>query len=34
MLIGKKPDIVASEITPREVFENRRNFIKTAGATE
>ena len=32
MLIGKKPDIVASEITPREVFENRRNFIKTAGA--
>jgi methionine sulfoxide reductase catalytic subunit len=31
MLIGKKPDIASSEITPREVFENRRQFIKTAG---
>jgi len=32
MLILKKPDINPSEITPREVFENRRDFIKTAGA--
>jgi len=32
MLIRKKPDIIPSEITPREVFENRRDFIKTAGA--
>jgi methionine sulfoxide reductase catalytic subunit len=31
MFIGKKPDILASEITPREVFENRREFIKAAG---
>jgi hypothetical protein len=31
MLIGKKPDIIASEIAPREVFEHRREFIKTAG---
>ncbi len=32
MLIQKKPDIVPSEITPREVFNNRREFIKLAGA--
>jgi sulfoxide reductase catalytic subunit YedY len=36
MLIQKKPDIVPSEITPREVFDNRhdnrREFIKLAGA--
>jgi len=32
MLIIKKSDINPSEITPREVFENRRDFIKTAGA--
>ena len=31
MLISKKPDVLPSEITPREVFENRREFIKTAG---
>ncbi len=31
MLIGKKPDILPSEITPRDVFENRRKFIKAAG---
>jgi sulfoxide reductase catalytic subunit YedY len=31
MIIGKKLDIPASEITPREVFENRRKFIKAAG---
>lgn len=32
MWIQKKPDIVPSEITPREVFDNRREFIKLAGA--
>ena len=32
MFIGKKFDIIPSEITPRGVFENRREFIKTAGA--
>lgn len=32
MLIQKKPDTIPSEITPREVFENRRDFIKVAGA--
>ena len=32
MLILKKPDILTSEITPRDVFENRRDFIKVAGA--
>lgn len=32
MLIRNKPDIVPSEITPREVFDNRRDFIKAAGA--
>ena len=31
MLIGKKPDIPPSEITSREVFDNRREFIKAAG---
>lgn len=31
MLIVKKPDIHSSEITPREVFDNRRRFIKAAG---
>jgi sulfoxide reductase catalytic subunit YedY len=31
MLIGKKPDILSSEITSREVFDNRREFIKAAG---
>lgn len=31
MLIRNKPDIIPSEITPREVFENRREFLKAAG---
>lgn len=31
MLIGKKPDVLPSEITPRKVFENRREFLKAAG---
>jgi sulfoxide reductase catalytic subunit YedY len=31
MLIGSKPDILPSEITSRDVFENRREFIKAAG---
>lgn len=31
MFIGKRPDILSSEITPREVFENRREFLKAAG---
>lgn len=31
MLIQKPSDIIPSEITPREVFENRREFIKAAG---
>ncbi len=31
MFIGKKSDVLTSEITPREVFENRREFIKAAG---
>lgn len=31
MLIRQKSDIISSEITPREVFENRREFIKAAG---
>lgn len=31
MHIAKKPDIPSSEITPREVFENRREFLKAAG---
>lgn len=33
MYIAKKPDIPSSEITPREVFEDRRTFLKTAGFT-
>jgi len=33
MYIAKKPDIPSSEITPREVFENRRTFLKAAGFT-
>ena len=32
MLIGKRSGIIPSEITSREVFENRRDFIKTASA--
>ena len=31
MFIGRKPDILPSEITSQEVFENRREFIKAAG---
>ena len=31
MLILKKPDTRSSEITPREIYEQRREFIKTAG---
>ena len=31
MYIAKRPDIPPSEITPREVFENRREFLKAAG---
>lgn len=31
MLIQKKPDIIPSEITPKEVFDNRRDFIQKAG---
>lgn len=31
MLIRKKSDILSSEITPQEVFENRREFLKAAG---
>jgi sulfoxide reductase catalytic subunit YedY len=31
MLIGRKPDVLPSEITPREVFEKRRRFLKAAG---
>jgi len=33
MHIVKKPDIPSSEITPREVFEDRRTFLKAAGFT-
>ena len=32
MLIKRPNDITPSEITPREVFERRRDFIKAAGA--
>ncbi|MBZ0125478.1 MAG: protein-methionine-sulfoxide reductase catalytic subunit MsrP [Rhodocyclaceae bacterium] len=32
MLIKRPDDIAPSEITPRELFEQRRAFIKTAGA--
>src|SRR3954470_10202882 len=31
MLIQKKSDVVPSEITPKEVFDNRREFIQKAG---
>lgn len=31
MIIQQKTDILPSEITPKEVFENRRHFIKQAG---
>ncbi len=31
MLIRQKPDIAASEITPRHLFEGRRDFIRAAG---
>lgn len=31
MLILKKSDIVPSEITPREIYDDRREFIKAAG---
>jgi methionine sulfoxide reductase catalytic subunit len=31
MLISKKPDVLPSEITPYEVFEKRREFLKAAG---
>lgn len=31
MIIQSKPDILSSEITPQEVFENRRTFIQQAG---
>jgi sulfoxide reductase catalytic subunit YedY len=31
MYIAKKPDIPSSDITSREVFENRRKFLKAAG---
>ncbi|MBZ0125585.1 MAG: twin-arginine translocation signal domain-containing protein, partial [Rhodocyclaceae bacterium] len=33
MLIKRPDDIAPSEITPRELFERRREFIKAAGAT-
>ena len=32
MLIGRKPDILASEITPQELYGRRRELIKAAGA--
>jgi sulfoxide reductase catalytic subunit YedY len=32
MLIQKRPDILASEITPKEIYLNRRKFICKAGA--
>jgi sulfoxide reductase catalytic subunit YedY len=31
MIIKTKSDIMPSEITPKEVFDNRRQFIKKAG---
>lgn len=31
MIIRTKPDITPSEITPKEVFDNRREFIQKAG---
>ena len=33
MLIHKKSDIIPSEITSKENFENRRTLIKAAGAS-
>jgi sulfoxide reductase catalytic subunit YedY len=33
MLIQKKSDVIPSEITPKEHFENRRTLIKAAGAS-
>ena len=33
MLIHKKSDVIPSEITSKESFENRRNLIKAAGAS-
>ncbi len=33
MLIKRPDDIAPSEITPRPLFENRREFIKATGAT-
>ena len=33
MLIHKKSDVIPSEITSKENFENRRNLIKAAGAS-
>jgi methionine sulfoxide reductase catalytic subunit len=32
MLIGRKPDILPSEITPQDVYLRRREFIRAAGA--
>ena len=32
MLIGRKPDILPSEITPQDLYARRREFIKAAGA--
>lgn len=32
MLVGKKPDIPPSEITPEHIYRNRRKFIKTSAA--
>ena len=31
MIIQRKPDIIPSEITPKAVFDNRREFIQKAG---
>ena len=31
MIIQTKSDIIPSEITPKAVFDNRRDFIKKAG---
>ncbi len=31
MIIRTMPDITPSEITPKDVFENRRDFIQKAG---
>ena len=32
MLVRRQPDILPSEITPKGMYENRREFIKAAGA--